>query len=172
MSDLDPKIHKDKKVTIGGILTKVRIIHTKRGNKEMAFGTLEDENTAFDIVFFPRTWEELKSKIAEDKPYLITGKLDVRDEQLNMLADKIREVQVDIEEDDPTIQHTLEIPSNTPREILLEIGKILKANPGEEKMAIILNNGTPHKKTILLPYTITYSDDIESQVQELLENQN
>ena len=47
-----------KKIKIGGIVTKVRVILTRDGPKEMAFVTIEDDTASQEIVVFPNIFSE------------------------------------------------------------------------------------------------------------------
>lgn len=166
VANLNPKLHKDQVVTVGGILTQVRQIRTKRGNKEMAFATLEDEGGLLDLVIFPQTYEDQKDKLQTDVPLLIKGKIDLRDDSLNMLVDDIRLIKIN-QADESEFEHKLEIPRNTPSETLKEIGAILKQNQGEESMAIIIPNGES-KKVVKLPYKVDYNQTVQTQIKKLL----
>jgi DNA polymerase-3 subunit alpha len=66
----------DQGVTILGLLTYLRKLTTKKGH-DMAFGTLEDLHGTVELIFFPRTWKEVQSKVEVDRIYLIRGKVRV-----------------------------------------------------------------------------------------------
>ncbi|MDX1415571.1 MAG: OB-fold nucleic acid binding domain-containing protein, partial [Candidatus Promineifilaceae bacterium] len=77
-----------KNVRIAGIVTALRTLTTKKG-QAMAFGTLEDLDDKIDLVFFPRTWEEVRSMVKVDQIMLIMGKVQVKDDQLNIIVNKV-----------------------------------------------------------------------------------
>ena len=65
-------------VTCGGVLTEIRTLITKSGQK-MAFANLEDMTGTIELVFFPKNYEKLKEFVLEDNLVEIKGKLSIRD---------------------------------------------------------------------------------------------
>ena len=59
-----------------GMISGIRAIMTKKG-APMAFAKLNDLKGSIDITFFPKTWEQLKSKIQEEGVYAFRGKIDM-----------------------------------------------------------------------------------------------
>jgi len=172
LSDLDPKLHQGHKVTLGGIPAKVRQITTKKSNQEMAFITLEDATHSIDVVVFPSVWAEYKQQIQSDQPIIITGKLDVRDDSLNLLAETIKPIAgsatVSTSSSTPVADHTILIPRGTDKTILTEIGKLLKASPGTNSLAVEIENGGSNK-ILMLPYKVSFTQDLEAKIQQLLQ---
>lgn len=82
------------KVKVGGILTTVKKILTRKSNAEMAFITLED-NVGYSIecVVFPKIFEEFKYQLLKDNIVIIEGKLDFKDEQPVIIVDTLRRFQ-------------------------------------------------------------------------------
>ena len=76
--------------TAVGMLMELRTINTKKGD-QMAFAKLQDYNGSFDLTFFPKTWEQMKDKIENDKIYAFKGKIDSSREQPSMLVDSIED---------------------------------------------------------------------------------
>lgn len=88
--------HDTKTMTLGGILTSVRDITTKKGDK-MAFLTIEDKFGPFSIIVFPRLYEEVKDLLIVDKVLLIEGRITAKDRDGNtappqMIANQITEI--------------------------------------------------------------------------------
>jgi DNA polymerase III subunit alpha len=77
-----------KQVRLAGILSHLRTLTTKKGDP-MAFGTLEDLDGKIDLVFFPRTWLACRDETKIDQVMLVTGKVQVKDEQLTIIVDKV-----------------------------------------------------------------------------------
>jgi DNA polymerase-3 subunit alpha len=61
--------------TLVGTVSSLRPIQDKNG-KPMAFGSLRDYRGDIDLVFFGKTWEACKGKIAEGKLAALKGRLD------------------------------------------------------------------------------------------------
>lgn len=77
-------------VTLGGIIEVYRKIVTKKTNAEMAFFSLGDEKgVLIECVVFPKTYEQYKSLLIQDTVVIIEGKIDSKDDQPVIIAQKI-----------------------------------------------------------------------------------
>ena len=65
-------------VECGGIVSAVKRIMTKQGNKPMAIITVEDIYGEFDCMMFPKTYEKFGSTLESDRIVQITGKISIR----------------------------------------------------------------------------------------------
>lgn len=86
-----------RKVTVGGIISSVRSIVTKSGSK-MAFVKIEDKTSEMEVVVFPKLYEVVGGKLAQDTIVRVTGKVNATDREGNLrdeasiIADEIIEV--------------------------------------------------------------------------------
>ena len=167
LGDLDPRLHAGLSTTVGGIITGIRTTYTKKNNQEMAFATLEDTSGKLDLVIFPRIWSQVKTKIKQDYPLIVSGKLDPRDDNLNLLVEKVRPVALATT---PTASadHTIKIPRGTHKKKLQQIGKLLKSHPGDQTVDILIPNGPGGDKRLKLPYTIALTPKLKTQIAALL----
>src|SRR3989344_4536966 len=167
LGDLDPRLHAGLSTTVGGIITGIRTTYTKKNNQEMAFATLEDTSGKLDLVIFPRIWSQVKTKIKQDYPLIVSGKLDTRDDNLNLLVEKVRPVALATT---PTASadHTIKIPRGTHKKKLQQIGKLLKSHPGDQTVDILIPNGPGGDKRLKLPYTIALTPKLKTQIAALL----
>lgn len=85
--DLEPYIKTS--VVVGGIITKIKKIVTRNGNNEMAFARLEDSTGSIELVIFPKVFAQTRNIWNPDCVVLVAGKLDNRDDRLNLLVDKV-----------------------------------------------------------------------------------
>ncbi|MBI5044761.1 MAG: DNA polymerase III subunit alpha [Candidatus Levybacteria bacterium] len=77
-------------IKIGGIIEAMRKIVTKKSNAEMAFITIgDDKGITVECVVFPKVFEESKTFLITDSVILIEGRLDSKDEQPVVIANKI-----------------------------------------------------------------------------------
>jgi hypothetical protein len=60
------------------------------------------------------------------------------------------------------------IPKGTSRSLLEQLGKLLKANLGENPVIVLLPNGKS-KRRMVLPYKVKWSNNLGAQVDEILE---
>ncbi len=79
-------------VVVGGIVTEYRKKLTKKGD-QMAFFRLEDLEGAIEVILIPQVFEEYNRMLREDLPVIVTGTLNVAEEELPKLrANKLRPV--------------------------------------------------------------------------------
>ncbi len=76
-------------VKLGGLVSEIREVMTKKGTR-MAFGQFEDLQGKVEVVFFPEAYaacqEILKRSVAEALPLLMTGELEVSEENPKIFA--------------------------------------------------------------------------------------
>ena len=78
-----------KQVKLAGMISQLRTLTTKKGDP-MAFGTLEDLDHKIEVVFFPRTWREVRNEVQVDQVMLVTGKVQTKDDQANIIVDRVQ----------------------------------------------------------------------------------
>jgi DNA polymerase-3 subunit alpha len=84
-------------VQIGGVISVIRQIATKNGDK-MAFVKIENKTGEIELIIFPRTYEKCQSMLAQDKVVLASGRLSAKDrngtitDELKVLADEVKEI--------------------------------------------------------------------------------
>ena len=72
-----------KKITIGGLVSRVRTIVTKTGSK-MAFLGIEDKTGESEIIVFPNLYEQIGAKLIQDAVIRASGKVSARDRDGNI----------------------------------------------------------------------------------------
>jgi DNA polymerase-3 subunit alpha len=166
--DLDALIHKDQEFLFGGIITRFREVVTKKSGAKMAFGTIEDQTGAIEFVIFPKLYEEWVDKLGVDSVILLKAKVDVREDAVQLVAEKIKIPEESMLANAEKDKHReLFIPRKTKPETLQELGKLLKSSPGQEKVIIIIPNGSDPKR-MLLPYGVAWTAELQEQVTKLL----
>lgn len=84
------RIQDGMEVTCGGMITEIKKLMTKQGNKEMAFAKLEDLYGSIELTFFPNVYAKVKSMVAVEKLVTIVGKVNVRvGEMPTVLVEKV-----------------------------------------------------------------------------------
>ncbi len=86
--DLKDESLDGQRVVVGGIVTGVRTVVTKR-NETMAIATLEDLQGTVEVVVFPRTYETTRPTWREGSILLVAGRIDHRGEDVSLLADLV-----------------------------------------------------------------------------------
>jgi DNA polymerase-3 subunit alpha len=168
IEELDIRVHQDQIAWLGGIITQWRTVLTKNKGQEMGFGNLDDGTGEIEFVVFPRTYATAKSLLVRDQVVLLKGKIDERDEKMSFVVDAVKPPDIDEDlgvDDKNAIQ--LEIPRGTPKEKLIEMGKMLKASPGDKPIVLLIPNGGEPKK-MKLPYTVGWNKELEFKIQTIL----
>lgn len=74
-----------------GLIESVKEIATKKdATKKMIFFKLKDMSGEIECVVFPKQYEELRHKIANDSVVTVTGKISVRDDKKSIIAEAVR----------------------------------------------------------------------------------
>ncbi|MFH1967215.1 MAG: DNA polymerase III subunit alpha [Patescibacteria group bacterium] len=168
IGDIDRELHLNHTFLFGGVVTRWKQVQTKKTNQLMAFGELEDSTGKIQFVVFPTIYNQSGSDIKEDSVVLLKAKVDYRDEELQLVVEKISlpdniESSVAIGED----QHEIFIPRKTKREILEKLGQLLKSHPGDEHVSVLIPNGGQPER-MALPYGVKWSSQLEKDIETLL----
>lgn len=87
-------------VTVGGIITAVRTILTKKGDK-MAFVKIENKSDETEFLVFPNTFAEHGAKLVVDNVVRVKGKVNATDKNGNTTSDiKILAETIELISDD------------------------------------------------------------------------
>ncbi len=170
IAEIDPDIHKEQTFVLGGILQNIREVRTKAKNERMAFGTLEDQSGSIRVVCFPKTYATSDKYFQNDLAVLVRGKLDARDEEPQIIAEKVWSPHIDAGEDEQSLVAGVElaIPRGTTKEKLVELGKLLKRSPGNTPITLLIPNGSSEPTKMKLPYTVDWSADVQAFSQRIL----
>ena len=85
------EVGKKEKVTVAGMLTRLRQHQTKDG-KAMGFATLEDLQGNLELVLFPRTWDRYSALFVDGRVLVVEGKVDAESGDPKILVDSVEEV--------------------------------------------------------------------------------
>ena len=167
--DIDPNINLEQTFLFGGVISNIKCVKTKKRNQDMCFGTLTDQTGSVRFVVFPRTFEQYKELITEDRVVLLKAKVNDREGELNLIAEKITSPgDQALNEEREADYKQIFIPRKTSKETLKKLGELLKANPGDDKVMVTIPNGATPRK-MKLPYTVAFTDKIEQTIQKLLD---
>ncbi len=137
-------------VSVGGIVTAVRSIYTKKG-RPMAFVRLEDLSGSVEIIVFSNLYEKRGEIFQEDSTLLVKGKVDLKEEEE---AKIIAESAVPLPRE--TRQLFIKIAASIDRTALVKLRKLLRSAKGELPVYLYFER---EKKTILLDEGYRASDD-------------
>ncbi len=169
---IDEHLHKDKTFLIGGVITNIRYVKTKKTNKDMCFGTIEDDTGKARFVVFPDTFEKYKDKLKQNSVCLIKALVSLNDGELNLIVQSVKQPPKKALQISKRLNRKeIFIPRNTTKQTLKKLGELLKSHIGNDKVSIIIPTGDT-KKVIDLPYGVRWSDSLEEQINELLRLQS
>jgi len=182
ISEINHEDHAGKKVTIGGMVSQVKKILTKQGNNEMAFVILEDLTGKIEVIVFPKIYNISKDYWTSDKIVLIKGKVNDREDRLSIIVESVSDVPKISDNnnaftenfpfEDNILQNnkTIRIKKNTKKEKLSELNNLLRENPGDDKITIIIENDE-EEKHISLNFGINFSKELSNRIDELLKEE-
>jgi DNA polymerase-3 subunit alpha len=87
-------------ITIAGIISAQRRIATRAG-KMMLAATIEDLTGSMEVIVFPRLYDETGSHWVDETPVVVTGKVDFRDDQPQLLCETVQPLEEMLERREP-----------------------------------------------------------------------
>ncbi len=165
----------DKNIKLGGVITKVQKIITKR-KQAMIFATIEDLKGRIELLVFPNTLEKTGAIWQEEKIIIAGGKLSNKDGTFKLIVDDAKEInkqeiydfkrvlatqEKNGHQDPKELIITFKIPDKI---ILQKLSDLLKSCAiGRTKVYLIIDN-----KKILTSYTIKLSEGLKNKIKELI----
>jgi len=165
ISTLDATLHLNQTVTLAGILSRVKLVNTKKNNSKMAFATLQDDTGTIDCIIFPKLFAENPQIWIEDSPLVVKGKVDNREDKLQIVAESV--ILIDLKRTPPELQHEIFIKSGTPKDVMQKVSDLLKIHPGDHEIVVVVESANNLKK-IKLPYRVDFTDDLTELVEKIL----
>ncbi|MGB9802204.1 DNA polymerase III subunit alpha [Desulfofundulus sp.] len=110
-------------VTVGGMLTSLKRITTRRG-EPMAFGTLEDLTGSIEVIFFPRVYQQYAKLIIPEGVLLIRGQISSTGDRVKIVAEEVSPLLKKI-----NASLYLQIREATPR-LIRQVQHVLSNFPG------------------------------------------
>lgn len=168
IEDIEASMHLGQTHAIGGVISGLKVLTTKQSGKPMAFGNISDGTGSIRFVAFPKVYDQASDLIKTDGVVLIKGKLDSRDEELQLVAERITAPNpLDQNIAESSLHHEIFIPRKTTPATLKKLGQLLKSKPGTDTVVVVIPNGaTPQR--MVLPYTVAWNDQLSEAVSALL----
>jgi DNA polymerase-3 subunit alpha len=149
--------------TCGGVVTGLQRKWTKRGEL-MAVFTLEDLESAIEVMVFPKTMTDHGHKLADDTIVVIRGRIDTRDEQPKLVAVEI-EVVEGLGDAAPPLRIRL-TPQGVTDGLVARLKGLFEDHPGDSKVFVHLGE----RQVLRLPdrYCVDVSRGLVGELRELL----
>ena len=150
-------------IKIAAVVTEVRVIITKKTGAEMAFVKVRDDTGSIELVVFPKIFQSTRNHWVESKPLLITGRVDVRDDEPSLIVNQIStRDEVEIAND----KLFLKIPEGIKAEDLKDLRTLLIKYPGNQSVVLKFQG---QKREVELPIKISWSQELARQITDCLE---
>lgn len=145
---------------LGGILTSVKEITTKKGDR-MAFLTLEDYGGKIEVICFPKTFEKCRDAIRVGNVVVVRGQVEGSEQGAKMLASHLESLEAASQEkikNVKTVVFRLD-PYNTSRDQLENLKKLCTKNQGSCKGVIEYIAPDGVRARFQFPDALTFSAD-------------
>ncbi|MFH1561653.1 MAG: DNA polymerase III subunit alpha [Patescibacteria group bacterium] len=153
------------KVRVAGVISSLRIITTRKGNREMAFASIKDETGQIELVVFPDHFEKAKNFLETDQVIVTEAKIDHREDRFSLIVEQITSAENEVAIASLNqADFTIEIPPRTGGQILIKINTLLKDNPGDQFGIIRFANG----KEVKLSFGVSWTPSLEIAIAKLL----
>jgi DNA polymerase III subunit alpha len=128
-------------VQAAGVVTGVRQLKTKRGDRMAAFN-LEDEAGKCEVVVFPEAFSKYGTLVVDDALVIVRGKYERDEETSKMVANELMTLEAARERTVREVQIRLSDQS-TGRERLRSLVEVFERHPGDRRVALFveLNGG-------------------------------
>ncbi len=176
LSDLGDE-HVGRTLKLGGVITAVKKVITKKSAKEMAFIKISDGVSSVEVVVFPKTYETSKEFLLTDEVVFILGRAEKREEELSLIVEKISifDPNAVAENTTDTIKDFLEaipmveimIPKDSDVSVLQNINRTLREFPGSTPVTLLLHSGGELKR-MNLPFSINPDSVLREKIKEIL----
>ncbi len=154
----------ESEIKVAAVIKNVRIAMTRKTGQEMAFVKVSDETGTINLVVFPRIYGETKNIWVDNKPILVSGRVDLRDDEPSILVEKI------LSKDDLSKKGNhlfIKIPSSIISEQLKELKTFLLENPGENEVSLVFDGKI--KRYVNLDIKISWDESIARKISDILE---
>lgn len=137
-----PDIQERSTVKMGGLVTNLKEITTKKG-QQMAFFELEDFNGRVEVVAFTNVYKKSKELFVKNKPVHVTGKLEIQTRYVGgeeVVTPKIVLFSIGELEEGKKLKKIVLNPNKN--DDFQRIHDIIVANPGDIPVEIVYHSAT------------------------------
>ena len=151
---------------LGGIITDIKTIKTKRKGEKMASMSLEDFTGKIEVVVFPKLYLEKENLIQLDNIIFLKGHLDSNENGVKIIADDIVPIT---EVNEKFTNKVIFCFENYPDKKSIEIinNKLIKYKSGNGKHELYFKIRVPEKGEILIHCPLYKLNNVESALYEI-----
>jgi DNA polymerase-3 subunit alpha len=148
-------------VKVAAVVAEVRTIITKKSGQEMAFVKVKDDTGSIELVVFPKVFQNTRSVWIDNKPLLITGKLDVRDDEPSLIVNKVDDNSDSFNGGSDRLY--IKIPTDATADDLKKLRTLLMKAPGTQSVTLSF----PGNRNMNLPFKIAWSKELARHISEI-----
>ena len=154
---------------IGGIVTGLRSVRTRRGDP-MAVFMLEDEAGTVETVVFPEAFAKHQSIIKADAMLVVRGRFEKDDDTCRLVASELTTVELVREKMTREVQIKVVMPPHT-RATLESLAEILSRHRGDRRVSLQIesrDNGHTYRVKADAQQRVRPSERLVSEVEALV----
>ncbi|MBI4354125.1 MAG: hypothetical protein HY595_02700, partial [Candidatus Omnitrophica bacterium] len=132
------QLTEETQVTVGGLLTKVKLTTTKKTNEQMAVCLMEDLEGEIEVLVFPASFAQLAPQLKVASIIFVEGRASLRDDRPRVVAQQI----VPLEQGTARLTKAIELILRSPgleRDLLEQLKNLLTRFPGTIPVYFKLN---------------------------------
>ena len=176
---LEKNCRANQVVVIGGIVSEIKKIITKKGDP-MLFVKMEDLTSTVEVLVFPSVLKENPMLWEEDKILMIKGKISDKDGETKILVEKAKElkqgkvkewekqggkVKILKKENDSPLKIT--VTSGASQELFQELKNILIKSEGKQSVILKIPEGEGYKE-LKTSLSVNYNDNLKTNLLNLI----
>lgn len=164
-----------QQITLGGRVVAARRIITKKGTT-MVIAQFEDPQGSMEVTVFPRVYEETAALWQEDEKLFISGKIEMREEEIKLIVDRAERIIIP-EEEAPRITHHLRVriprTGNEAKDIVVaqDALRTIQRFPGADTVELHLPVSPGSDMLIIFDPSdnhVRYCPELQSALEQLL----
>lgn len=172
--------------TIGGIITRIQQIVTKKGDP-MCFADIEDDSGKLELVVFPNVYTEAKTRLAVDQIVAVRGKISDKDGELKLLADSIKSLRdpdlaswksqggypqpetysLQPESSSPKL-FKIRIPAAASPDVFQKLKTVFKNHPGDAAVSLVIPDREGTAREVKTNFQVANTDTFKTELKALL----
>jgi DNA polymerase-3 subunit alpha len=127
----------DPDCAMGGVVTGIRQLKTKRGDR-MAVFYLEQEEAKVESVVFPEAFAKYGSQVVDDAMLLVRGKFERDDESCRLVVSEMTPLDAVRERAVREVQIRLASGRNADREAMRRLADVIEKYPGDRRVSFVV----------------------------------
>ena len=155
-----------KTITVGGIVSRVKGMVTKKG-APMGYVTIEDFEGEIEVVVFPSVWERDRFLLKNDAAVIIRGRVQANERNTHLLAERIMSLENNHSVVEQPVLHIYLDKEHESREISNQLAVLLKIYHGNIPVILHIESA---KKQIKMDkqFHIDGSIEVQNELKKLL----